>query len=126
MSGSGRHGNTVQRDSRSRGTTRHGDQLQVTVATRDGTTAVAIRGELDLATVPIVERCVQSLDGDLSREVVLDLTELTFIDASGIQALVEAETALAGVGARLVVSSCPYQMRRLLRIAGLEDHFQGQ
>jgi anti-sigma B factor antagonist len=126
MSGSGPQGNTKRRESGRRSASRHGEQLEVTVATQDGMTAIAIKGELDLATVPIVEHCVQSLDGGVTREVVLDLTELAFIDASGIQVLLEAETALKRVGARLVVSSCPYQMRRLLRIAGLGDHFQGQ
>lgn len=56
---------------------------------------ISIEGELDLATRDLFfEECVA---GDTS-EVVIDLTQLTFMDCSGYGALAAARSALEGEG----------------------------
>ena len=53
------------------------------------TVVLCPRGELDLVTAPEVDAAI--LDGlRAGRHVVLDLSQLAFLDSSGIRALVEA------------------------------------
>jgi anti-sigma B factor antagonist len=55
---------------------------------------VAIVGEIDMATAPEV---AQAIDGgpDGARRVVVDLTEVTFLDSSALNAFVHAQRDLA-------------------------------
>ena len=50
------------------------------------------RGELDLATVPVLEAALVAQAGP----VVLDLRGLTFVDATGLRLLIQAETPACG------------------------------
>src|SRR5213592_2208454 len=57
----------------------------------DGGVVVALTGELDLAEVGRVSRRMAKLEQDSPAELYMDLRKLTFLDSSGLQALVDAE-----------------------------------
>ena len=63
-------------------------------------------GGLDVATAPQLE---QVLDEALrhARLVVLDVTELSFVDSCGLRVLFYAARRAHGAGARLVVAGAP-------------------
>lgn len=88
---------------------------------------VALIGELDIATVPRFSARVGELArrGHL-REMVMDVSGSTFIDAGGLRALVELRSRLEQQHARLVLDGVPPQMSRLLRIIGPARHFRIQ
>ena len=54
--------------------------------TRGAAEVVSLTGELDMAHAPDVAETLDAL-ADTERPVVVDLTELTFIDSSGIHAI---------------------------------------
>jgi anti-sigma B factor antagonist len=55
---------------------------------RDGATAlVRASGELDMATVPALERALGSLDSDAT-SVQLDMRAITFMDSTGLRLLI--------------------------------------
>jgi anti-sigma B factor antagonist len=54
-----------------------------------GRARVAVRGELDLGTAARLERCLAELLGS-GEPVLLDLRELTFMDSTGLCALLKA------------------------------------
>jgi len=95
--------------------------FSITASERDGRTVVLIRGELDLATAPDLERVIgERLDaGD---DVVVDLRELAFMDSSGLRVLVAAHTRVGGGKQQFLIvrprSGGPIE--RILSIAGLE------
>jgi anti-anti-sigma factor len=61
--------------------------FDLTVTHQDGACRVALRGELDLGSAPQLEFAVaRAGDGD----VLLDLRGLTFMDSTGVRALLEA------------------------------------
>lgn len=72
------------------GSTEANDLLEVEARTHRRTALVALRGELDLATAPQVAEVLDGLAPDAGgvRHIVLDLRGLTFMDASGLHALV--------------------------------------
>jgi anti-sigma B factor antagonist len=77
---------------------------------------VHVRGALDLATTPQLE---QTLNETQARLVVLDLRELTFIDSSGMHAIVRAGTRARQSGRRLVLVRVPPNVERVFTLAGI-------
>jgi anti-sigma B factor antagonist len=78
---------------------------------------VRIAGELDLATAPELERTLEKPPVQ-ARLVVLDLRELSFIDSSGVHAIVNASSRARQAGRRLVVLRGPPQVDRLFALTG--------
>ena len=81
---------------------------------------VVARGELDLATVgrfrgALTERLAQGCT-----HLVVDLTEVTFIDSSGLGALVNAHRSLQRRGGRLRLVCRRPRVLRVLSLTGLD------
>jgi anti-anti-sigma factor len=79
---------------------------------------VALTGELDVLTAPDVRRVLQDAGAD--GDVVVDLSEVTFIDCSNLGTLLEARNRL---GSRLSLRACSRPVQRLLALTGLCDAF---
>jgi anti-sigma B factor antagonist len=81
-------------------------------------------GELDLSTVPAVDREVQELCAGGWRSIVLDLRQLTFIDSSGLNLLLrlDAQARSDGFGFAIIEGDGP--VRRLLALTNLTDDFE--
>lgn len=77
---------------------------------------VVVHGELDFAgAVPLKERLMETG----AAMVVVDLAELTFVDAAGISALLSAREELGREGRRLVLRGALPQTRRVFDVLGL-------
>ena len=80
---------------------------------------VAVKGELDLVSAPELQ---EALKRELvaSNDVLLDLSEMDFIDSTGLHAIVEAVRTAKAVGRKLKLNSeLPAHARRLMEIVGL-------
>jgi anti-anti-sigma factor len=78
-------------------------------------------GELDLATVPVLEREFNAaLLGDADT-IVVDLGQLEFLDSSGIGALLPMDDACGGRTGRLRVILGSHRVERVLEIAGVRE-----
>lgn len=82
----------------------------------DETRVVSVVGELDLYTAPEFERAL-ALNGGASGRVVVDLSECTFIDSTGLGILVEANRQIGG-NALLIVAAGP-EVLRAFEVSGL-------
>jgi anti-sigma B factor antagonist len=101
--------------------TRSPEPLSVTVEpAANAVTHVSLRGELDLLTARRVE---EHIEGAAAKSdcVVLDLSGLTFLDSSGITALLRLLECSQRDGWRLALVPGPYAVQRPLAIAGVED-----
>ena len=90
----------------------------------DGSVILAIVGELDISTAPILRRAVDGVLDPHLRAVTLDLAALSFVDIVGLRALVEVKRAAARINAdfRLrAVSECTLRVIRLAGFVELED-----
>ena len=76
----------------------------------NGCLILRVTGELDLATVPLLDRALHAT----SEHVTIDARDLTFIDAHGIGALIAAH-ARTGVSVRHARPSC----RRVFALCAL-------
>jgi stage II sporulation protein AA (anti-sigma F factor antagonist) len=83
-----------------------------------------VRGELDPATAPELERkLVDVIVEQRPDQVVVDLADLTFMDSSGIKALVRLRAMLVGSGSHLVLQRPRDAVCRVLELAGLRGFF---
>jgi len=90
-------------------------------ADRAGATAqVAVKGELDIATLPEFEQVVRSLRSPDLERLVVDLREVTFADAMSIELLLRLHTQLAEAGAELLVVRGPRAVHRVFELTGLD------
>ncbi len=100
------------------------DESPFSVAEEDegieGQRIVRLRGELDVATAPELERALLRPRPPRQR-VVLDLAELRFMDSTGLRILLKTKRAAVEGGWLLVLRSVPPNIRRLLELAGVQD-----
>ena len=68
---------------------------------REGATAtVHVRGELDLATVPVLDDQLAELRGAGFRHLILDLRGLYFIDSTGLRCILRYDAEPAKTASR--------------------------
>jgi anti-sigma B factor antagonist len=88
----------------------------------DSTQRVTLSGEFDISTASSLRHSLY--DDAPSDEVIGDLSEVTFMDSSGLRALLEVRAKLEADGRRLVLENIPDQVRRLFEVAGITDLFE--
>jgi anti-sigma B factor antagonist len=109
----------------------NGDQplaphLDVTEERPDGGTRVlALRGELDVATVGRLRRALTPVIEDAEAKlVVVDLVEVTFIDSTGLMTLLNALRRLVRRGGRLVLACSNPTVLRLFEATRTDATFE--
>ncbi|MBO0915396.1 STAS domain-containing protein [Streptomyces laculatispora] len=90
---------------------------------RNGRTVVALRDEIDIATATLIAPALDVATSDGSPHVVVDLTEVSFLDCSGLTLLCRARRRVLDRDGRFwLVCDCP-RILRLLRAGRLHDLF---
>ena len=98
------------------------DEFQATSERLDDETlVVSVVGELDLYTVPELERELLAADG--ARSVVVELSECTFIDSTTLGVLVAANRRLGLTDARLLIVASSVEISRPFEVTGLDREF---
>jgi anti-sigma B factor antagonist len=83
---------------------------------------IAVEGELDLATARELEHEIEAAEQGDARQIVLDLTYLTFIDSTGVALLVHAIKHSQQNADRLRIRRCDsVGVRRVLEMTGIDD-----
>ena len=97
------------------------EQLAVSVSSEGPAAVVALRGEVDVATLPVVremlDRVVRAHDGP----VVVELAGTRFIDSGTVRALAQASRALGQRGHGLTIRSPSPLAIRVFGLFGLCD-----
>jgi anti-anti-sigma factor len=82
------------------------------------------RGEIDLATAPVVDQQAQALWAEGAEQLVLDLSAVTFFDSSGLRLLIRLQTAAHEHPRRaLLIERCSPPVRRVLELTRLDSRF---
>lgn len=98
------------------------DRLRVEVVHEGGTAVIKLDGELDLASVPVFTGHFEQATLADPPAVVIDLTELEFMDSTGLRCILMAHERCGEKGQRFAVLPGGRQVARLLEIARVEDH----
>jgi anti-anti-sigma factor len=85
-------------------------------------THIHVQGELDCATVPSLEGRMDDVLHAGGGPVVLDLSELSFMDVSGARLAVRLEARAQLHGVSLSMRHGPLPVRRVLELTGMERY----
>ncbi len=97
--------------------------LAVRVVERvDGTLIVQLTGEIDISTAEILIDQFRVISAERIPNVILDATEVEFIDSTGIHALIEGKRMIREGGTNLVLVPSQ-QVRRVLELVFPEPIF---
>jgi anti-sigma B factor antagonist len=87
---------------------------------------VCVSGEIDLAGAPsLVEHVGALIDGGVQTTIVIDVLNASFVDASGVGALVQLKTCAEAAGRALCVVGVHGQIARVLALVGVADFLSG-
>jgi anti-sigma B factor antagonist len=97
-------------------------RLVVSVWTADGTTFAELAGELDIASAPTLREQLLGLLRPGSSRLVIDLSKVSFCDASGLAVLVSTGRRAKLLGGFLHLAAVSPQADRVLHVTGLHRH----
>jgi anti-sigma B factor antagonist len=95
--------------------------LEISTREYERYAVVALRGELDLAGEPELRARLRTACDKSDGRVVLDLSELTFIDSTGLSILVEYHARTRAAGGLLILLAPRPAVVRILDITGLDE-----
>jgi len=85
----------------------------------NGDTPFPLSGEIDVANADEMKRRLIEHSDGASGDVIVDCSELTFIDSTGLRALCEVHADLEPLHRTLYVRGASPHLHRLLEITGL-------
>ena len=80
-----------------------------------------LRGEIDVATAPLLRSELAALISQNGANVVVDCAHLDFIDSTGVAVLLEAQSRLNADGRHFSIVNVSGGPRRILEGLGLAD-----
>jgi anti-anti-sigma factor len=95
--------------------------LDVVTATEGEIARVRLVGELDLDGVDAVTDALMGLANEGVTSVLVDASGLTFLDSSGLRALLSGRQALGDVDVSLVIEQASPAVERVLEITGTRE-----
>ncbi len=91
--------------------------------TRPAPVTVPVSGALDAGTLARVREVLEQAVSRRPPQLVVDLTDCPFVDASALAMLLEAHRRLARCGSVLTLRGCSPRVLRLLSLTGLRRVF---
>jgi anti-sigma B factor antagonist len=88
-----------------------------------GRPALTVRGELDLATVPQLEKAAAAALAAAHAAMVVDLTETTFLDSTALGVLIGAVKRLRSREGALAIVNVDENISKTFEITGLDQIF---
>lgn len=92
----------------------------VTTDMKDGRLALALSGELDLASSDLLRGDALESDGSIS-DVTLDIARLEFIDTTGVRALLDVRTRHLARGRSVRLLNPTALVRKVVTLYGRPD-----
>jgi anti-sigma B factor antagonist len=101
-----------------------GDPLNIDVRHEGDRVVLGLRGELDLASAPVLQSEIDSSEVATATVVVIDLQELEFMDSTGLRVLLSAHESSRERGQKFAVTRGSEQIQRLLSITRVDEHLR--
>jgi len=101
-----------------------GGALTVNVSEVDSILKVSVAGELDVSTVPAFNNQLSELRNSSATTLKLDLSGTTFMDSTGLSAVLVAEMHARMRGQRFVVVAGPPHVHELFKLTGVDNFLE--
>lgn len=99
-------------------------RLGLDVQNVSGVPVLRVSGEIDIYTAPLFKQSVVKLVSEGNNDVVIDLSEVTFMDSSGFGTLLGATRRLRPSGGGLHLAGANSTIQRMLRLTRLDTIMQ--
>jgi anti-sigma B factor antagonist len=91
------------------------------IESEGGDKVVTVRGEVDTYSAPQLRACLDEVVRSGQRRIVVDVSDVRFIDSSGVGVLVASIKRLRPDGRTLVLRQPTRQMTKVLEMTGLRE-----
>ena len=85
---------------------------------------MTLSGELDIATAPRFEEALRRAEAERPETIVVDLSELAFMDSTGLRSIVSADGRAREAGRRLVLVRGSEMVQRVMRLTRLDERLE--
>ena len=99
------------------------ERFEVTTSTADGVATVALEGELDIATAPVLDATLADVERNGTATLLLDLAQVQFIDSTGLRSLLSAHQRAEAAGRTLRLANLPVDVERVFDVTGVRRIF---
>jgi len=96
--------------------------LTLTVQSENDVTVAGLTGELDIASAPPLREQLLQLLGPGCGRLVIDLSQVSFCDASGLAVLISTGRRARQFGGFLRLAAVSPQVGHVLNLTGLRQH----
>ncbi|RNC81022.1 MAG: anti-sigma factor antagonist [Phycisphaera sp.] len=97
--------------------------LEITWDTREGATILRPIGDVDLSRSPSLRNNIRKVFENPPEKVIVELSEVSYMDSSGVATLVEAMQLSRKSNAKLVLCSMTERVFSIFEIARLDQVF---
>jgi anti-sigma B factor antagonist len=96
-----------------------GQQLVVQDVIHDARHTLVLDGELDIASRPLLDDTLMQVVRDETTALTLDLAKVSFMDSTGLHAVLAAKALCAQHGCEFGIVRASSQVRRVFELSGL-------
>ncbi len=97
-------------------------QFAIESADKGQTARLKLSGELDLASVPSLQKAVDATLAAGARELTLDLGGVSFVDSSGLRLFIVLSQRAGSEGWKLAMTRPQEQAMTVFVVSGLEEN----
>jgi len=101
-----------------------GRNLRIEIADTTSPTTVVLAGEIDVVTSGRVREALSAISNSCENKVVFDMSNVTFMDSSGLAALVGPLKRFRSMNGQIVLRSPTRGVRKVLELTGLTRVFE--
>lgn len=95
--------------------------MNINTVYQSGRLTVGLSGELDHHEArKAMESIEEAIDAAMPRDVILDMSQLTFMDSSGIALVLKMKRLISIIDGRMFISAPQSQPLKVLEAAGIE------
>ena len=91
---------------------------------KERSNVLPLEGEIDLHVSPEVAESLRTMTAKKPKVVVIDLTKVTYLDSSGLAALIEGMQNVQEYGGKFAVACVQESVQHIFDIARLDQVFQ--
>ncbi len=95
--------------------------LRIDIVERDDSLVLAVEGELDILTSPVLDEALERARARDSVAIVVDLLKVSFIDSTGLHVLIKHARADDGLPRIRVTKGSP-QVQRVFELSGALEY----
>jgi anti-anti-sigma factor len=98
--------------------------LELDTEETDGRTRVALRGELDISSAPVLEEALGRAEEAAPALLLIDLRQLEFMDSTGLRTVVSADQRAREAGRRVCIVRGPEPVDRIFTVTRLDERLE--